>query len=198
MDKKSSKPDISDDDVYEAMKDIPGYLDITPEDFKEVYYLAYGHATERISRSVLARDIMTKEVVIVTSDTPLQKVAEVMAVRRISGVPVVEGDKVVGVISDKDFLNHMGPKGQKTFMGVVAECLKGGKCLATSIRVQRAKDIMSTPAVTVGEDASLQDISCIFEEKGINRVPVTDREERLLGIVTRADIVRSSVIRPEP
>ncbi|MEE8401973.1 MAG: CBS domain-containing protein [Candidatus Hydrothermarchaeaceae archaeon] len=198
MEKKSSKPDISDDDVYEAMKEIEGYLDITPEDFKEIYYLAYAHATERISRSVLARDIMTRDVVIADGDTPLQKVAEVMARRRISGVPVVEGDKVVGIISEKDFLNHIGPKGQKTFMGVVAECLKGGKCLAATIRVQRARDIMSTPVVTVGEDASLHDISSIFEEKGINRVPVISREGRLLGIVARADMVRSSLIKLEP
>ena len=46
--------DLKDEDIYEAMKQIPGYLDITPGDFKDVYLLAYQHALERLSRSVTA------------------------------------------------------------------------------------------------------------------------------------------------
>ena len=51
---------LTDQDVYETMKSIPGYLDITPGDFKELYCHAFRHAVERISRSVLGRDLMAK------------------------------------------------------------------------------------------------------------------------------------------
>lgn len=81
--------DISDDDIYDAMKEIPGYLDITPGDFKEVFRFAYQHAVERLS-SVKAGDVMVTEVVSVTRKTPLDQVAAVMARHGISGVPVVE------------------------------------------------------------------------------------------------------------
>ena len=63
--------DLKDEDIFEAMKAIPGYLDITPGDFKEVYRLAYPHALERLSRAVTAREIMTREVVAVQSRHPV-------------------------------------------------------------------------------------------------------------------------------
>ena len=55
--------ELKDEDIYEAMQDIPGYLDITPGDFKEVYRLAFQHALERLSREVTAAEIMTTDVV---------------------------------------------------------------------------------------------------------------------------------------
>ena len=95
--------DISDDDIYDAMKEIPGYLDITPGDFKEVFRFAYQHAVERFS-SVKAGAAMVREVISVTRKTPLVQVAEAMARHGVSGVPVVEeGERVVGVISERTF-----------------------------------------------------------------------------------------------
>ena len=85
--KVSFEVTISDDDVYEAMKDIPGYLDITPGDFKELYQLAYGHAVSRITQSVRARDIMTGKVIRVREEDLLKDVAELMARSGISGLP---------------------------------------------------------------------------------------------------------------
>ena len=185
--------DISDDDILKAMKDISGYLDITPGDFKEIYRIAYKHAVERFTYSITAEDIMTREVVFVKKDTSLEKVAEIMDRHEISGVPVVGDDQsVVGVISEKDFLFHMGAKNEKSFMGVVLHCLKENGCIAISMRKQKAADIMTSPAVTVSEHTPVAEIANIFTEKNINRSPVADRNNKLLGIVTRADIVRSS------
>ena len=181
--------DISDDDIYDAMKEIPGYLDITPGDFKEVYRFAYQHAVERFS-SVKAGAAMVREVISVTRKTPLVQVAEAMARHGVSGVPVVEeGERVVGVISEKDFLTRMGEQDAKTFMGVVAECLKGKGCVAVPIRGQNAEDIMTSPAVTVNEETSIMEIANILTEKNINRVPVINQQGRLVGIISRADVV---------
>ncbi len=184
---------ISDDDVYEAMRDIPGYLDITPGDFKEVYLKAYQHALQRLTRSVKVTEVMTREVATVSPDTPLKAVAEIMSARRVSGLPVIDPDrKVVGIISDKDFLSHMGDGTARTFMDVVAECLRGGGCVAAPVRAKLAEDIMSSPAITTLEDTSVMDAARIIIEKGINRIPVVDRNGTLVGIVSRADVVRSS------
>jgi CBS domain-containing membrane protein len=190
--------DISDQDIFEAMKDIPGYLDITPGDFRELYKFAYNHALSRIRSSVKAKDIMTRDVVSVEKDISLRRVAELMARNAISGVPVVKKDKkVVGVISEKDFLSRMGAKSSKSFMGVVAECLKGKGCVAVSIREQSARDIMSLPAISVSEETDVNEIAGIFTEKNINRVPVINPDGVLTGIVSRADIIRASLITPE-
>ena len=187
--------EISDDDIYEAMKSIPGYLDITPADLKEIYKFAYRHAWERITQSVRAHDIMTKQVFSAKKDTPLKEVAGLMAKEKISGIPVLEDDgKVAGIISEKDFLSSMGSKDKTHFMAFVAECLGGKGCAAFPVSLQKAEDIMTSPAIVVREDATVFEISNIFTQKNINRVPVTDREGKLLGIVSRADIVRAAMI----
>jgi CBS domain-containing protein len=188
--------DISDEDIYKAMKDISGYLDITPEDFKNVYRHAYRHAFERIVRSVKAGDVMTRKVVSVKRETSLEEVAEIMAEKDVSGVPVIEEDgKVAGVISEKDFLLNMGAKNTKTFMGVVAECLKAKGCIAVDIRAKKAEDIMTSPPITVTEDTTLLDVANILKEKKINRVPVVDQNSYLIGIVSRGDIVEAPLIK---
>lgn len=184
--------EISDRDVYEAMKDIPGYLDITTGDFKELYRLTYRHTLKRIVESIKAGDIMTREVVSVKRETPLREVARLMADQGVSGVPVIEDDgKVAGVISEKDFLSRMGARNTKTFMGIVSKCLKGKGCVALSIRAKKAEDIMVSPAITVSKDTTLLDITNILKERKINRVPVVDREGFLTGIISREDIVEA-------
>ena len=192
----SLNPEISDKDIYQAMKDIPGYLDITPGDFKELYRVAYRHSIKRIAKSIKAGDIMTGEVVSVKRETPLREVAKLMAAQGVSGVPVIEEDRrVAGVISEKDFLTRMGARNTKTFMGVVSKCLKGSGCVALSIKAKNAEDIMTAPSISVNEDTTLLDITNIFSEKKINRVPVVDLNNHLIGIVSRADIVEAPLFR---
>jgi CBS domain-containing protein len=185
--------EINEADILEAMRAIPGYLDITPGDFKEVYRLAFQHALERLSREVTAAEIMTVDVVTVAPDTPVAEVAAAMGRRGVSGVPVVDaGQKVVGVISEKDFLTRMGVQEPKNFMSLVANCLMTKGSVALPIKAALAGDIMNAPAVTVAPDTPVQDIALLLTQSGINRVVVTDPEGRLLGLVTREDIVKAT------
>ncbi|MBW1850537.1 MAG: CBS domain-containing protein [Deltaproteobacteria bacterium] len=189
----TSPMDISDDDILKAMKSIHGYLDITPGDFKEIYRFAYRHALDRLAHSVTAGEVMTTDVVFVKRGDPLETAAQIMARYGIAGLPVVEnGEKVVGVISEKDFLFHMGGKDARSFMEVVVQCLRNKGCVAISMRQKKAEDIMTSPAITVREDTPVSEIANIFMEKEINRVPVIDDGGKLLGIVAREDIVKSS------
>jgi CBS domain-containing protein len=142
---------------------------------------------------VKVNEVMTREVATVSAETPLKTVAEIMSRRRVSGLPVIDlQGKVLGIISDKDFLSHMGDGTARSFMDVVSECLKGGGCVAAPVRAKHAGDIMNSPAITVGQDTSVMDAARTLVEKGINRLPVVDEKGRLVGIVSRADVVRSS------
>jgi CBS domain-containing protein len=187
---EKTAPEISDDDIYAAMREIPGYLDITPGDFKEVYILAFHHARERLLHRVTAREVMTREVAWVKVDTPLKEVAELMAQRGVSGVPVLDDvGRVVGVVSEKDFLRGMA-QGVSSFMSLVADCLMEEKgCTALALRERTTADLMSSPAITINEDTPVLEIAGIFREKNINRAPVLDSQGRLAGIVSRADIL---------
>jgi len=188
--------DFKEEDILEAMRSIPGYLDITPGDFREVYRLAFQHALERLSRDVTAAEIMTTDVVTVKPDTPVSEVAAAMGRRGVSGVPVVDaGNRVVGVISEKDFLTRMGVKDAKNFMSLVANCLMTKGCVALPIKAALAGDIMSSPAVTVAPHTPVRDIAELLTQKSINRVAVTDPAGRLLGLVSRGDIVKATMGR---
>ncbi|MBI4596265.1 MAG: CBS domain-containing protein [Candidatus Tectomicrobia bacterium] len=187
------KVDISDEDIMEAMKRIPGYLDITADDWKEIYSYAYNHALERITHSIKAADIMTKQVFWVRRNTTLIEIAEIMSKNGISGVPVLDQhDLVEGVISERDFLSYISGTQAKNFMGVIVECLQNKEYLAVSLMNKKAEDIMTSPAITVNENTIFGDITHIFAQRSINRLPVVDSGGKLIGIVTRGDIFRVS------
>ena len=184
--------DLTEDDILSAMKEIPGYLDITPRDFKEIYLVAYKQAVARLSREVTAADIMTRDVVTVQEETPLAEVAAVMGTRGVSGVPVVdENGRVTGVISEKDFLAKMGIARKQNFMSLVAACLKVKGCVALPIKNQMAKDLMTSPALVIKPETTVQEISELLSVTKVNRVPVVNEAGKLVGIVSRGDLVQT-------
>ncbi|ACL05254.1 CBS domain containing membrane protein [Desulfatibacillum aliphaticivorans] len=188
----SSSVELTKDDILSAMKSISGYIDITPSDFQEIYKIAFRHAIERLSRLVKAEDIMTRDVVSVAQDTLLSETAAIMEAANVSGVPVVDGDNfIMGIISEKDFLEKMGGKKNGSFMGVIAECLSNRGCVAMPIREKSAKDVMTFPVITAQRSNTISELSKMLAEHQINRIPVVDGKGRLVGIVSRGDIVES-------
>jgi CBS domain-containing membrane protein len=185
---------MTDADILEAMKSVSGYLDITPADFKELYRIAYRHAAERFARSVTARDIMTRNVVSVKPDDTLENVVGAMSANRISGVPVLDpAGKVLGIISGKDILSRLLGDDSGSLMALLYRCIRAEGCLCRSVRNLTAKEVMTSPAVTVRETASLAEIAELLAGRKINRLPVTDQDGRLQGILTRNDIVNATL-----
>lgn len=192
---------IADEDIFAAMREIPGYLDITASDFKELYVHSYRHALDRLLHSVRAGDIMTGDMVSVALSTPLHDVAEKMAAAGISGVPVLDAEcRPAGIISERDFLRHLGAD-RPSFMSIVAACLRGHGCAALAVRKATAQDIMNSPVISVRESSTLAEAAALLTQRNINRLPVMDdRGDKLLGILTRSDLVQAHVVncrRPE-
>jgi len=140
------------------------------------------------------RDVMTSAVSVVRPDTPLKQVAALLVEKRISGVPVVDGDgSVLGVVSEGDFLSKgaLGGTGpaQRSWFGV----LTGGRDLKRAeldrIAARSASEAMTQPARTIGPDETLHRAAHLMVQGSINRLPVVDHG-RLVGIISRADIVR--------
>jgi CBS domain-containing protein len=185
-------PEMSDADILEAMRDMDGYVDITPETFREIYGYAYAHAQDRLARGVTAREIMTAPVLCLGLDMTAPEAARLLAERGVTGAPVADAAGVVcGVVSEKDFLRHMGVAGEPSFLGVVARCLGTPGCLASELREIGVAELMTAPAVTAPPEVTVREISALFLEKSINRLPICDANGRPLGIVTRTDLVRA-------
>lgn len=192
----SASLDISDADVLKAMEAIPGYLDITPGDFKELYRLVYKQTLDKITQAVTAKSLMSSPVITVTEDTPLRDAASIMAEHRVSGVPVLNAEQqVVGVVSEKNFLEHMGESTARSFFGVIANWLATGNSNALPLHAKTVQEIMTSPAITVSPAIHLPEIMQLFKSKKINRVPVVDQHGALAGIVTREDIVHTQLVQ---
>jgi CBS domain-containing protein len=141
-------------------------------------------------------EIMTKEVITVQDDTPLMKVAELLFDRSLNGVPVIDKKRhVIGIITEYDLLSREEHIHIPSYVKLLSEF----KIVDRKNDVHRelnkvyhvhAKDLMTVPVVTIAPDTEVAEAARIFSEQRINPLPVVDREGRLVGIVSRADIVK--------
>ena len=187
---EESKIELTEDDLREALKEFGGYIDITESDLKKLYEIAVKISRERCIHSWLAREIMTRDVITVKEDTDIYEVGRLLLKHKISGVPVVDNEnRVVGIITEADLLTMAGiPRGH-IFNDVVMKYVLN-KPAPQHRAGKKVKDIMSTHVITVSPDTTVKKIATIMDKKGIKRVPVVDDENRLVGIVSRGDIIR--------
>ncbi|HZD74851.1 MAG TPA: CBS domain-containing protein [Actinomycetota bacterium] len=133
-------------------------------------------------------EIMTTQVVTATPSTPFKRLVELLTVRRIGGLPVVdEHDRVLGVVSEADLLlKQEYPRDHQPGLG---ERLRHRADRARSHGTV-AKDFMSSPAITIGEGARVGEAARLLHARHIKRLPVTDELGTLVGIVSRPDLLR--------
>jgi CBS domain-containing protein len=135
------------------------------------------------------RDVMTPQVLTVDEQAPFKEIVALMDECRISALPVLdEKGRVVGIVSEADLLLKEefpeGPAGGRLLQG-------------RRQREERAKaagdtavELMTAPAVTIGPDATVTEAARLLHRHGIKRLPVVDPAGPLLGIVSRADLLK--------
>jgi CBS domain-containing protein len=138
------------------------------------------------------KDVMTSDVVTVGPRTPLKDVGRLMVERRISGLPVVDEDgSVLGVVSEGDILvKERGHLAERSLFDHLLD-IESGEGAKHDAR--DAADAMTWPAVTIRPDRSVPEAAAQMLDRRVNRLPVVDKNGALLGIVTRADLVRAFV-----
>ncbi|MFQ5801558.1 MAG: CBS domain-containing protein [Candidatus Methylomirabilales bacterium] len=145
---------------------------------------------------MLARDVMTTEVVTATPQTSVEALTRLLLEQGVSAVPVVgAGGEVLGVVSEADLLHRFrSPQRKKWWLAFLADRVELASEFAR-IHGRCVKDVMNQPAVTVTEETPVEEIARILEERRIKRVPVV-RDGRLVGIVSRRDMVRALAMPP--
>jgi CBS domain-containing membrane protein len=181
---------IDEEDLRAALADLKGYVDITEEDLMKIYTSALRYARKRSMVTIPVSDLMTRDVVTINREADLKEAARRLSGLRISGMPVVDADnRVLGIISEADILSLAGVKKGHTFKDVLRHVL--GEPLPVRKKGNTVGEVMSSPAITTDPDRDIRDVASILDEKRIKRLPVVDEEERLVGIIARADIVRA-------
>jgi CBS domain-containing protein len=134
-------------------------------------------------------DVMTRDVVCAHEDTNYKELVGLLASRRVSAVPVVDGRRqVLGVVSEADLLLKQEQPAQPAVR--LLSVLRRRRDLAKA-RATVAEELMSRPPVTIGPRAPLAEAARRLHAAGVKRLPVVDTVGRLVGIVSRADLLTS-------
>jgi len=121
---------------------------------------------------MMVRDVMTKNPRVVRRDTSVQEVVATMNKFNISSVIVVQEERPVGIITHKDIMSKIvQPR-------IPPEAVT-------------AREVMSSPIVTIIEDASIEEAAKLMAKKRIKKLPVV-RDDKLVGIITSMDVVREA------
>ena len=142
-------------------------------------------------------EIMTADVVAVEEEMPISQVAEIVAQKRIHGVPVVNKDrKVTGVITETDFFKK--DSSNMLYIPQLIESIKSGHVKKLDGDEQSleavvqgtAKDIMSKSCITIRPETPIEDFIVLVKSSGFSMFPVTNEDDTLLGIVTVFDMIK--------
>lgn len=121
--------------------------------------------------SLLVKDVMTKNVITIESSAPVKKAAELMAKHNISCIIVIEEEKTIGIITERDMLKRVLLQFRDP-------------------RITRVKDVMSTPLITSKPKTDLREAVGLMNERRIKKLPVVENGQ-LSGLLSLTDIVRS-------
>ncbi|NOZ73517.1 MAG: CBS domain-containing protein [Chloroflexi bacterium] len=129
------------------------------------------------------REAMTPNPITVTADTPLPKIVDLMREHRVRRVPVVDGDRLIGIISDHDVMATMPSP---------ATTLSRWE-MNTLLEKVRAKEIMTSPVYVAAPECPIEEVARMMLQRKFGAMPVLDDDDKLVGIVTESDIFRMFV-----
>ena len=150
---------------------------------------------------LLAKDIMTKKVITINQDASIEELSELLLDNNISGVPVVDNDgKVVGIATEGDIIvkdtNLHFPRYFKLLDSIIyLESLTEFKNSLKKHFATKVSEIMTSDIISCTAETSVDDVASIMVENKVNRIPVLTEDKKLEGIITRADIIKSMIMK---
>jgi CBS domain-containing protein len=140
------------------------------------------------------REIMTRSVITVRPDTDVGEIAHLIWENDVSSLPVVEQGRVIGIVTDYDLISRHTEFDGPIYLPFIDVYFQvpgtGDREQLRRILATTARELMSYPVLTARPESSLQEVATMMYERRINAIPIVDSDERLVGIVSRADIVR--------
>jgi CBS domain-containing protein len=131
------------------------------------------------------KDVMTTSVVAVPPTAEYKDIVRILRQRRVSAVPVLDDDgRVVGVVSEADLLVKLTAPPLPT--GTIRLAWRLRESSATAVT---ASELMTKPAIVISPGATVAEAARLMQARRIKRLPVVDREDRLVGIVSRVDVL---------
>ncbi len=146
---------------------------------------------------LIAKDIMTQEIVSVPSDLSVEKLAALFLDKKISGAPVVDDGHLIGVVTESDLIDQTKNVHIPTVVSILDSFLflESPNKMDEEIKKmagRRVGDICTKKPIVVQAEAPLGDVATIMAEKKLHTLPVMEGE-RLVGIIGKTDIIRTLI-----
>ena len=189
MEQLIKESEISREDLRSALAELHGRVNVTDADLMQVYDLAVDHARRRVRPGNSVGDLMTRDVVTVTRNTTLDETARKLSGLRISGMPVVDDEeRVIGVVGELDII--MAKQGKRG--GGIRDLVRRitGEPVPKRKAGNHVGDVMSEPPITIRKEADVLEAARVLDARRIKRLPVVDERGKLIGVISRADVVR--------
>ncbi|MBW4556791.1 MAG: CBS domain-containing protein [Trichormus sp. ATA11-4-KO1] len=142
-------------------------------------------------------DVMSHDPIVVRPETPLKEAIQILAERRIGGIPVVDDvGKLVGIISETDLMwqeTGVTPPAYIMFLDSVIY-LQNPATYDRDLHKalgQTVGEVMSKNPVTISPDKTVKEAAQLMHDRKVHRLPVLDSASQVVGILTRGDIVRA-------
>lgn len=152
---------------------------------------------------MLAKEIMTGEVIVVKEKAMVSEAVELMLKKGISGVPVVDDKgRLSGMLSESDLiLSDSTPQVPHKLLDAIVRLLMGeedarasaaGDLASRMAEIGQAQvaEYMTAPVYSIGPEAPMEEAAALITEHDINRVPVVDEHEQVIGIISRHDLLK--------
>jgi len=140
---------------------------------------------------------MTREVITLSPEASIEEAAKQLRENKISGAPVVDGDRIVGILSEADLMRLLEEESINLVFPSPLELIelpiKMHHQLKETIKklaASKVKDVMTREVITIDEEGSIEEAARLMAKHGINRLPVV-KDGKLVGIVTRADVIKA-------
>lgn len=177
--------ELTDADILDAMQHIPGYLDISTEDFRTLYHLAHRHAVERLFGKLTAGKLMRTGISPLSPQMSMASAARLLAEAGAKSLPVVDdAGQVIGMLTETDFLRRLKAD---TFLELLLRMLDDSYEFQHRCHETPVSEVMVQPAVTVPANAGFTEAVAAFQRHNGRTMPVVDEAGRLLGLLLRKD-----------
>lgn len=131
-------------------------------------------------------DLMTSKVFTVEQHDLIDRVFFLIHYERIRHLPVVEKGKVIGIVSDRDLYKALGPKSNSNAI----EAPTGTGTAELHVIPKKVQHIMHRGVITVNPDTYASEAAAIMADNKIGALPVVDKDNKLVGILSSTDILR--------
>lgn len=185
-------PQLHREDFARALQEMGTYMDVSVDDLLQVQTLAIKHAHMRKAQNLQVGSLMTQPVISVSPECTLSEAAHLLVRHRISGLPVVdESNKLLGIITEADFLRALGVPAHhpchhlwQTLENMFHPTLQVRETEGT------VAELMVHDVITLPDNARLHEALELMKQHRIERLVVCDEHQRLVGMLTRSNLVR--------